>query len=198
MGLKPMNCPGHFLIFGSEMRSYRDLPLRFHEQTPLHRNEASGVLSGLTRVRQFSQDDGHCFVMRGADRRRGRSAPRADPARLRRLRPAYTAQARRRGRRSSSARSRRGTTPRRAEAGARGRRTAVHHQRGRRRVLRPEDRLRHHRRARPQVAVRDDSARLQDAGAVRPEVHRRRQRRAPAGRHPPRDLRQLRALHRAS
>ena len=62
MGLKPMNCPGHFLLFGSEMRSYKDLPLRFHEQTPLHRNEASGVLSGLTRVRQFSQDDGHCFV----------------------------------------------------------------------------------------------------------------------------------------
>jgi threonyl-tRNA synthetase len=62
MGLKPMNCPGHFLLFASQMRSYRDLPLRFHEQTPLHRNEASGVLSGLTRVRQFSQDDGHCFV----------------------------------------------------------------------------------------------------------------------------------------
>jgi threonyl-tRNA synthetase len=62
MGLKAMNCPGHFLLFASEMRSYRDLPLRFHEQTPLHRNEASGVLSGLTRVRQFSQDDGHCFV----------------------------------------------------------------------------------------------------------------------------------------
>jgi threonyl-tRNA synthetase len=63
MGLKAMNCPGHFLMFASEVRSYRDLPLRFHEQTPLHRNEASGVLSGLTRVRQFSQDDGHCFVM---------------------------------------------------------------------------------------------------------------------------------------
>ena len=63
MGLKPMNCPGHFLLFASEMRSYHDLPLRFHEQTPLHRNEASGTLSGLTRVRQFSQDDGHCFVM---------------------------------------------------------------------------------------------------------------------------------------
>jgi threonyl-tRNA synthetase len=62
MGVKAMNCPGHMLVFGSEMRSYRDLPLRFHEQTPLHRNEASGVLSGLTRVRQFSQDDGHCFV----------------------------------------------------------------------------------------------------------------------------------------
>ena len=63
MGLKAMNCPGHFLIYASEVRSYRDLPLRFHEQTPLHRNEASGVLSGLTRVRQFSQDDAHCFIM---------------------------------------------------------------------------------------------------------------------------------------
>jgi threonyl-tRNA synthetase len=63
MGVKAMNCPGHFLAFASEVRSYRDLPLRFHEQTPLHRNEASGVLSGLTRVRQFSQDDAHCFVM---------------------------------------------------------------------------------------------------------------------------------------
>ncbi len=62
MSPKPMNCPGHFLLFASEIRSYRDLPLRLHEQTPLHRNEASGVLSGLTRVRQFSQDDGHCFV----------------------------------------------------------------------------------------------------------------------------------------
>jgi threonyl-tRNA synthetase len=63
MALKAMNCPGHFLIYASEVRSYRDLPIRYHEQTPLHRNEASGVLSGLTRVRQFSQDDGHCFVM---------------------------------------------------------------------------------------------------------------------------------------
>ncbi len=63
MGVKAMNCPGHMLVFGSATRSYRDLPLRFHEQTPLHRNEASGVLSGLTRVRQFAQDDAHVFVM---------------------------------------------------------------------------------------------------------------------------------------
>jgi threonyl-tRNA synthetase len=62
MSLKPMNCPGHFLAYASDVRSYRDLPLRFHEQTPLHRNEASGVLAGLTRVRQFSQDDAHCFI----------------------------------------------------------------------------------------------------------------------------------------
>jgi len=62
MGMKAMNCPGHMLVFASDVRSYRDLPLRLHEQTPLHRNEASGVLSGLTRVRQFAQDDAHCFV----------------------------------------------------------------------------------------------------------------------------------------
>jgi len=62
MSVKPMNCPGHFLTYASQTHSYRDLPIRFHEQTPLHRNEASGVLSGLTRVRQFSQDDAHCFV----------------------------------------------------------------------------------------------------------------------------------------
>jgi threonyl-tRNA synthetase len=62
MGMKAMNCPGHYLLYSSQVHSYRELPLRYHEQTPLHRNEASGVLSGLTRVRQFSQDDGHCFV----------------------------------------------------------------------------------------------------------------------------------------
>ncbi len=62
MSVKPMNCPGHFLTYASRTHSYRDLPVRFHEQTPLHRNEASGVLAGLTRVRQFSQDDAHCFI----------------------------------------------------------------------------------------------------------------------------------------
>ena len=61
-GLKAMNCPGHMLIFASQGRSYRELPLRFADQGVLHRQEASGVLSGLTRVRQFAQDDAHCFV----------------------------------------------------------------------------------------------------------------------------------------
>jgi threonyl-tRNA synthetase len=61
MGLKPMNCPSHMLIFKSRKRSYRELPLRIHDQGVLHRNELSGALSGLTRVRQFSQDDGHIF-----------------------------------------------------------------------------------------------------------------------------------------
>lgn len=60
-GLKPMNCPGHCLIFSSKLRSYRDLPLRYADHSSLHRNEISGALSGLTRVRRFHQDDGHIF-----------------------------------------------------------------------------------------------------------------------------------------
>ncbi|KAK3310465.1 uncharacterized protein B0T15DRAFT_564454 [Chaetomium strumarium] len=60
-GLKPMNCPGHCLIFASKKRSYRDLPIRYADFSPLHRNEISGALSGLTRVRRFHQDDGHIF-----------------------------------------------------------------------------------------------------------------------------------------
>ena len=86
LALKAMNCPGHMLLFASEVRSYRDLPLRFHEQTPLHRNEASGTLSGLTRVRQSRQDDAHCFVDGVADRRRSRAAAPAGAAGVCRLR----------------------------------------------------------------------------------------------------------------
>lgn len=59
--LKPMNCPGHCLIFGHRSRSYRELPLRFAEFGVLHRNEFSGALTGLTRVRRFVQDDAHIF-----------------------------------------------------------------------------------------------------------------------------------------
>jgi threonyl-tRNA synthetase len=60
--LKPMNCPGHMLIFGSRLRSYRELPLRLAEASPLHRNELGGTLHGLTRVRQLTQDDAHLFL----------------------------------------------------------------------------------------------------------------------------------------
>ncbi len=62
-GLKPMNCPSHMLIFRSSRRSYRELPLRIHDQGILHRDEVRGALGGLTRVRQFAQDDAHLFVM---------------------------------------------------------------------------------------------------------------------------------------
>jgi len=60
-GMKPMNCPGHCLMFKSKLRSYRDLPLRYADFGVLHRNELSGALSGLTRVRRFQQDDAHIF-----------------------------------------------------------------------------------------------------------------------------------------
>lgn len=60
-GMKPMNCPSHCLIFRSTLRSYRDLPLRLADFGVLHRNEASGALGGLTRVRKFHQDDAHIF-----------------------------------------------------------------------------------------------------------------------------------------
>ena len=198
MGLKAMNCPGHMLVFASEVRSYRDLPLRLHEQTPLHRNEASGVLSGLTRVRQFSQDDAHCFVM---ESQIGEEVERL----LRLVQRVY-------GDFGLKPEMKLSTRPpeflgavetwdhaeselkRALEAVGRG----LHGQRGRRRVLRPEDRFRRDRRDRPEVAVRDHPARLPDAGALRPEIHRRRQRRASARGHPPRHFRQLRALHGAA
>ncbi|HEX4382278.1 MAG TPA: threonine--tRNA ligase [Myxococcales bacterium] len=61
--LKPMNCPSHHLMYQFKRHSYRELPLRYHTQDVLHRNEATGVLSGLTRVRQFQQDDAHVYLM---------------------------------------------------------------------------------------------------------------------------------------
>ena len=63
-GLKPMNCPGHMLLFGSEIRSHRDLPIRYAEASTLHRNEPSGTLHGLLRVRHVTQDDAHIFCTR--------------------------------------------------------------------------------------------------------------------------------------
>ena len=70
--LKPMNCPGHALIFASEgdSRSYRELPMRIADFGVLHRNELSGALTGLTRVRRFQQDDAHIFCREDQVRRR--------------------------------------------------------------------------------------------------------------------------------
>jgi threonyl-tRNA synthetase len=62
LALKPMNCPGHMLLFASRLRSYRELPLRFAEASTLHRNERGGTLHGLLRVRHITQDDAHIFV----------------------------------------------------------------------------------------------------------------------------------------
>ncbi len=62
MALKPMNCPGHMLLFGSRLRSYRDLPIRLAESSTLHRDEKGGTLHGLLRVKHITQDDAHIFV----------------------------------------------------------------------------------------------------------------------------------------
>jgi threonyl-tRNA synthetase len=64
LGLKPMNCPGHMLLFGSDLRSYRDLPIRYAESSTLHRNERAGTLHGLLRVQHVTQDDAHIFCSR--------------------------------------------------------------------------------------------------------------------------------------
>jgi threonyl-tRNA synthetase len=62
--IKPMNCPGHILVYKSKTRSYRDLPIRYFELGTVYRNEKSGVLHGLLRVRGFTQDDAHIFCLR--------------------------------------------------------------------------------------------------------------------------------------
>jgi threonyl-tRNA synthetase len=62
--IKPMNCPGHMWLFASALRSYRELPLRYAEAAPLHRNELMGALHGLTRVRHITMDDAHIFCAR--------------------------------------------------------------------------------------------------------------------------------------
>jgi threonyl-tRNA synthetase len=61
LALKPMNCPGHMLLFGQQLRSYRDLPFRYAESSTLHRDERTGTLLGLLRVRHITQDDAHIF-----------------------------------------------------------------------------------------------------------------------------------------
>jgi threonyl-tRNA synthetase len=62
LALKPMNCPGHMLLFGERRRSYRELPLRYAESSTLHRDERGGTLHGLLRVKHITQDDAHVFV----------------------------------------------------------------------------------------------------------------------------------------
>ena len=197
MGMKAMNCPGHMLVFGSEMRSYKDLPLRFHEQTPLHRNEASGVLTrsdSRPAVRA-----GRWALFRDARTRSHREVE----ALLRQVQRVY-------GDFGLEYEAKLSTRPAEflgeiatwdhAEAALKQALDVVgpetHDQRRGRRVLRSEDRFRHHRCDRPQVAVRHDSARLPDPAAVRPEIHRRRQCGTPAGRYSPRDIWQFRAVHR--
>ena len=195
--LKPMNCPEITFIYRSHLRSYRDLPLRFSEFGRLHRNERSGTLSGLTRVRQFIQDDAHLYV-------RPDQLMDEIQALLGEVREAY-------GWFGLTPRFAFATKPDKAigdpalweraeqlirEAFAAADISYDAQAQGRH-VLRAQDRHLHRRRARARMADGDDPGRPRDAPrALRPDLHRRERPAAAPDRDPPRDLRLARAVHR--
>ena len=196
MGLKPMNCPAHTQIYKSERRSYRDLPIRYSEAGLVHRHEPSGTLHGLLRVRHITQDDAHIFcteeqipeeVNRCLDfgyaiYDRFGFEPRLELS----TRPEKRIGSEEMWDRAEKA----------LEDALDPARREVRPQRGRRRVLRAEDRLPRDRLDRPPVAARHRAARLRPARALRAHLHRRRQRRPPPGDDPPRPDGLLGALHR--
>ena len=196
MGLKPMNCPAHVQIYKDERRSYRDLPIRYSEAGLVHRHEPSGTLHGLLRVRHITQDDAHIFcteeqIEEEVQRCLDFGFAIYDTFGFKPRLELSTRPAKRVGERGDVGQGRGGA---RARAGRQGPR--VRPQPGRRRVLRAEDRPAHDRLDRALVAARDGPARLLHARALRADVHRRGQRRAPPGDDPPRADGQLRALHR--
>ena len=177
--IKPMNCPGHMVLFGSQLHSYRDLPIRYAEAAPLHRNELAGTLHGLTRVRYVTQDDAHIFCTREQIDDELDGCLSYLRFTLRHLRH----RAARRALDTSGQQARRGCGVglhrREARGGARAPRDRLLRRRGGGVVLRPEDRPPRDRLARPVVAARDDPAGRADARPFRAHVHGRRQPRAP-------------------
>ncbi len=161
--LKPMNCPESTFIYRSRTRSYRDLPLRLSEFGRLHRNERSGVLHGLTRVRHFVQDDAHVFVRPDQLADEILSLIEMVSRVVRMVRPRAPLhlrdQARRRDRRRRAVGAGRGPDPVRPRRG----RGSLHGQTQGRHVLRAEDRHLHRRRPRAGMADGDDPGRPDDA-----------------------------------
>ncbi len=197
-GLKPMNCPGHMLLFGSQLRSYRDLPdpLRGVVDAPpqrARRARSTGSSASSTSRRTTRTSS----VTRGADPGRDRRHDR-----LRRATSTAASGSTPRAELSTRPENRLGTDEQWDHAEARARSGAEAAWPPVRRlarggvVLRAEDRPAHDRRARPQLADGDDPARLPDAGPVRADLHGAGQPRARARRHPPRAARLARALHR--
>ena len=195
--IKPMNCPGHIQIFNADLRSYRDLPLRYGEFGACHRNEPSGALHGIMRVRAFTQDDGHIFCEPAQIQPECVDFHRLSLAVYRdfgfedivvklALRPTPRIGS------DEQWDSRRGGAARRA---ARVRR-AVAGTAGRRRVLRPEDRVPPQGLDRPQLAGRHDAGRLPIARAPRRRVRGRGQHPQGAGDAASRHRRIDGALHR--
>ncbi len=195
-GLKPMNCPEEILIYKTRSHSYRELPMRFADYSTLFRKERTGVLAGMFRVRQLTQDDSHVFCRDDQvddELRLALSLVRKQyaPVRLRAARQARNASGEApRLRRVLGAR--RGAAARAPRRGRHG----LHPRRGRWGVLRAEDRHLHRGCARSRVADGHHPGRLPAAAALRPRVPRRGWRLRAARRHPLRHLRVLRALHR--
>ena len=180
MGLKPMNCPAHVQIYKRDLHSYRDLPIRYAEQGLVHRHEPSGTLHGLLRVRHITQDDAHVFcredqieeeVVRCLDfgfyiYDQFGFEPRLELS----TRPEKRVGTEEMWDKAEAA----------LAAGAREPGARVRPERGRRRLLRPEDRPPHDRRDRPLVAARHGAVRLLHARAVRAHLHGRRTTRSTA------------------
>ena len=164
LALKPMNCPGHMLLFGSQLRSYRDLPIRYAESSTLHRDERGGTLHGLLRVKHITQDDAHVFVTE--EQIQDEIDAMIDYVNYLYDRFGVTPRAEL----STRPENRLGTDAQwdhaesALEAALQRHGLDLRHLARRGHVLRPEDRSPHDRRARPQLADGDDSARLPDAG----------------------------------
>ena len=191
-----MNCPGHMLLFADQLRSYRELPLRFAESSTLHRDELAGALHGLLRVRHVTQDDAHIFCTPRADRGRDLRLPRLRDVPLRPVRARVELRALDAAR--EQARHRRGVGLHRGRAprGARAARARVRGERGRRRLLR---RRRSTCTCPTRSAARGRWARSSstpDAAALRPPLHRAPTTPSTPVRDPPRAARLARALHR--
>ena len=171
LALKPMNCPGHMLLFGSQLRSYRDLPIRYAESSTLHRDERGGTLHGLLRVKHITQDDAHVFVTE--DQIQDEIDAMIDFVNFLYERFDVTPTGRAVDAAGEQARHRRAVGSRRGRArgGAEAPRPRLRDLSRRGDVLRPEDRPAHDRRPRPELADGNDPARLPDAGAVRADVH---------------------------
>ena len=179
LALKPMNCPGHMLLFGERRRSYRELPLRYAESSTLHRDERGGTLHGLLRVKHITQDDAHVFVTEEQiqDEIDGMVEYVRYLYDLFGLTPKAELSTRPEKRLGTDEQWDRAEGALEAALKRHGMEYVDQPRRGH--VLRAEDRPAHDGLTRTLVADGDDPARLPDADAVRPDLLRGRQRRAP-------------------
>ena len=195
--IRPMNCPGACLVFDSERHSYRELPLRVAEFGQVSRAEREGVLHGLLRVRAFTQDDAHIYctpeqivdevtgICEAIDELYARFG--FDDVHIElSTRPDKSIGSEEQWEQAEAA----------LHSALESQGRELHAQPRRRRLLRPEDRLPHHRRARPLLAVRHLPGRLLHARTLRPHLHRPERRGAAAGDDPPRPARLAGALRR--